>query len=104
MRDLYREVEGGADIAASQAKLRQIENEFYSVTISKQIFLSDWYAHYKFFAQTQTDWMNAELDFHVWKDMIPLSAKVVLILSALAIIGYVAYSFTAGHFIWCSGK
>lgn len=104
LRDLYREVDGGADIATSQAKLGQIENEFYSVTISKQIFLSDWYAHYKFFAQTQTEWMNAQLNFRVWKDMIPLSAKVILILSASAIVGYVAYSFAAGHFFWCGGK
>jgi len=104
LRDLYREVDGNADIAASRTKLAQIENEFYSATISKQIFLSDWYAHYKFFAQTETEWINAQLDFRVWKDMIPLSAKVVLILSALAIVGYVAYSFTAGHLLWCGDK
>lgn len=104
LRDLYREVDGNADIATSQVKLAQIESEFYSVTISRQIFLSDWYAHYKFFAQTQTDWMNAQLNFRVWKDKIPLSAKVVLILSTLAIVGYVVWSFAAGHLLWCDGQ
>lgn len=101
LRDLYREVDGNADIAASQVKLAQIEGEFYAVTISKQIFLSDWYAHYKFFAQTQTGWMNEQLSFNVWKDMIPLSAKIIVVVSVLAIIGYIAGSFLIGHPFWC---
>ena len=100
LRDLYRAVEGNADLAASQDKLAQIESEFYSVTISKQIFLSDWYAHYKFFAQTQIGWMNDQLKFKVWKDMIPLSAKTVITISALAIVGYVIGSFCVGHLLW----
>lgn len=100
LRDLYRAVEGNADLAASQAKLAQIESEFYSVTISKQIFLSDWYAHYKFFAQTQIGWMNDQLKFKVWKDMIPLSAKTLITISALAIVGYVIGIFCVGHLLW----
>lgn len=102
LRDLYREVSGNADIAASQAKLAQIESEFYAATISKQIFLSDWYAHYKFFAQTQTGWMNEQLNFSVWKDMIPLSAKIAFIALALAIAGYLVGSFVVGYPLWCN--
>lgn len=85
LRDLYREVDGGADLAASQAKLAQIEADFYGVTISKQIFLSDWYAHYKFFAQTQIDWIDEQLKFKLWKDMIPLSGKILIVFSAGAL-------------------
>ncbi|WP_447726263.1 SLATT domain-containing protein [Sphingomonas koreensis] len=87
LRDLYREVESGADVTASRAKLAQIEGEFYAVTISKQIFLSDWYAHYKFFAQSQIGWMDEQLHFQWWKDKIPLSAKVVIVAAALALVG-----------------
>lgn len=87
LRDLYREVENGADVTASRAKLTQIESEFYAVTISRQIFLSDWYAHYKFFAQSQIGWMDEQLDFQWWKDKIPLSAKVVIVAAALVLVG-----------------
>ncbi len=100
LRDLYREVDGNADIAASQAKLAQIEGEFFNVTISKQIFLSDWYAHYKFFAQTQIGWMDEQLKFEAWTDMIPISAKIIITISALVIIGYIVGSFGVGHPIW----
>lgn len=99
LRNLYREVNGNADISASQVKLAQIETEFYAVTISKQIFLSDWYAHYKFFAQTQIEWMDEQLNFSVWKDMIPLSAKIVIILLILASVGGVSSSFIFGYSI-----
>jgi SMODS and SLOG-associating 2TM effector domain 6 len=85
LRDLYREVDGGADLAASQAKLAQIEADFYGVTISKQIFLSDWYAHYKFFAQTQIDWIDEQLKFKLWKDMTPLSGKILIVFAAGAL-------------------
>lgn len=104
LRDLYREVSGDADIVVSQAKLAQIESEFCKAAISKQIFLSDWYAHYKFFAQTQIGWIDEQLSFKVWKDMIPFSAKTVIIILAIAIIGYVIGSCVAGHLLWYKVK
>lgn len=100
LRDLYREVESGADLTTSRAKLSQIESEFYSITVSKQVFLSDWYAHYKFFAQTQIDWMAEQIKFRVWRDMIPLSAKTVIVLSMLAGVVYAVGSLVAGHVLW----
>lgn len=100
LRDLYREVESGADLTTSRAKLSQIESEFYSITVSKQVFLSDWYAHYKFFAQTQIDWMDEQIKFRVWRDMIPLSAKTVIVLSMLAGVVYAVGSLVAGHVLW----
>ena len=33
--------------------------EFYAVSISKQIYASDWFAHYKFF-QMQIDWIDEQ--------------------------------------------
>lgn len=86
LRDLYRSVKAGADIAASDITFKNIEAEFYTVAISRQVFLSDWYAHYKFFAQMQTDWMDEQLHFRLWKDKIPLSAKVTIILTGIFLI------------------
>jgi hypothetical protein len=74
LRDLCRSIEGGADISHGLTELRQIENEYYNVSVSEQILLSDWYAHYKFFAQQQTDWIAKHRPF-TWRDKIPLSAR-----------------------------
>ncbi|WP_088184068.1 SLATT domain-containing protein [Sphingobium sp. Z007] len=86
LRHLYRSVQSGADVPSSQQKLSDMENEYYAVTVSKQVFLSDWYAHYKFFAQSQIDWMDEQLHFRWWKDKIPLSAKVVIVGSVVALV------------------
>jgi hypothetical protein len=97
LRNLYRSVQSGADITTSQAELAAIEADYYSVTVSKQVFLSDWYAHYKFFAQSQTDWMDEQLQFGVWKDKIPLSAKVTIVGAGLALITWLVWSVVHAH-------
>ena len=96
LRDLYRHVEGGGDIAAAESELSRIESEYYSVAVSKQIFLSDWYAHYKFFAQAQTGWIVQELNLRWWQDKIPLSAKIIAVLSVIVLIVY-AVALATGH-------
>ncbi len=85
LRDLYRAVEGGAEIEASHARLRELEKLFYEVAISKQILFSDWFAHYKFFAQQQIDWIDFQLKF-TWKDRIPLSFRVAAAVAVCATI------------------
>ena len=94
LRDLYREVSDNADITSSQLELSRIEDEFYSSAISKQIFLSDWYAHYKFFAQTQVRWINDELHLRVWHDMVPFSAKFAVIAFFVVMFAYFLGSFS----------
>jgi len=76
LRDLYRSVQGGADIVASQVALKDIENSYYSLSISNQALFSDWYAHYKFFAQQQIDWLHEQKKF-TWRDRFPLSLLLV---------------------------
>ncbi len=98
LRDLYRSVKAGADLEQSHSEFKQIEKEFYSITVSKQIFLSDWYAHYKFFAQTQTGWMDEQLKFEFWKDMIPLSAKIIIVLSVLGSMAALGLYFLKNSF------
>lgn len=95
LRDLYRSVQAGADIGLSWASLKAIESSYYSVAISNQILFSDWYAHYKFFAQQQIDWVDEQKKF-TWRDKFPLSLLLTL---ALVVIGFAVWlSFTLAEF------
>ena len=61
-------------------ELEEIESSYYSISISKQILLSDWYAHYKFFWQHQIDWVDEQKNFNFFRDKVPLSLSLTLIL------------------------
>jgi len=75
LRDLYRSVQSheNDDVDQFADQLHEIENEYYSTSISKQILFSDWYAHYKFFWQYQIDWIDEQKRFRLLRDKIPLS-------------------------------
>jgi hypothetical protein len=93
LRTLYRQVQAGANVSASQTTLRALEDAYYAAGISKQIVFSDWYAHYKFFVQLQIDWIDEQLKF-TWRDKVPLSFIVlaslaVVVLIALAVVHFV---------------
>lgn len=72
---LYLDVKASdkEDLSEYQEKLKLLESSFYSNCISRQILLSDWYAHYKFFWQHQIDWIDEQLEFRFWRDKVPLS-------------------------------
>jgi hypothetical protein len=91
LRTLYRQVQGGADVGASQTTLRTLEDAYYSTGISKQIVFSDWYAHYKFFVQMQIDWIDEQKKF-TWRDKVPLSFIVV---AGLVTVGLIALAVCA---------
>jgi len=93
LRDLYRQVQAtppDQDFSAYKAELAVLENTYYSVSISKQILFSDWYAHYKFFWQYQIDWVTEQKNFRFCRDKVPLTAW----LAVAAIIGCSVASFT----------
>lgn len=73
-------------------EIHNIETIYYSKCISKQIFFSDWYAHYKFFWQHQIDWVNEQKQFELFRDKIPLS---LLFLVVLVVLGVIIYSTNA---------
>ncbi|MDN6874485.1 SLATT domain-containing protein [Pseudomonas citronellolis] len=74
LRDLYRDVKSSPAVdQRHQDALAAIEQDYYSVSLSKQILFSDWYAHYKFFWQYQIDWVNEQKSFTLWRDKLPLS-------------------------------
>lgn len=83
LRDLYRDVQAKTDnddLSPHRASLDAIQADFWSSNQSKQILFSDWYAHYKFFWQQQIGWLDEQLKFRFWRDKVPLSLTLLLIL------------------------
>jgi hypothetical protein len=97
LRDLSRNVECGAEIDPSLAALHDIENEYYAASISEQILLSDWYAHYKFFAQQQIDWIEKHRTFTL-RDKVPLSIRLMgVVLLPCVIVGLIYFAWAKRH-------
>ena len=63
------------DLINIEREVSNIEDEFYRERFSKQVYLSDWVAHYKFFFQYQSDWVVKELDLKLFKDKIPIQKQ-----------------------------
>lgn len=68
------------DFSGIMEELREIEGRYYGCCISKQILFSDWYAHYKFFWQHQIEWVNEQKRFRLFRDKVPLSFVVFVLL------------------------
>ncbi len=92
LRDLYRSVRQGADVNDSFERLKEIEQQYYLVSISNQAFLSDAYAHYKFFGQQQYDWIDEQKNF-TWRDKIPAGFFIVIPLMVVGTIIFLLYQF-----------
>lgn len=82
LKSLYYRVQSSQsqDLTAEHTELQAIENDFYSLAITKQIFLSDWYAHIKFFWQHQIEWVDEQKKFKFLRDKVPLSAHVTVVI------------------------
>jgi hypothetical protein len=81
LRALYQLVKSqpnGTNMDQFIATHQQIQSDALQLGIPKQIFLSDWYAHYKFFWQAQTGWMDEQLHFKLIRDKLPLSLTILL--------------------------
>jgi hypothetical protein len=93
---VYREVKSmpdGADFSTLLEQVKDIRSRVLGKSVSKQIFLSDWYAHYKFFWIAQVDWVHESRPFSFWRDKIPLTGYFAIIALVAAAC---AYGF-AGH-------
>ena len=96
LRILYYEVKSlstDADLTIYLDKLKSIQNQALQIKTTKQVFLSDWYAHYKFFWQMQIDWINEARPFSFFRDKLPLSFTVIVIGMIFCIIYYLINSF-----------
>lgn len=60
---VYRNVKSGPDFdyPAVQQKVDALMKTFYQHTLSKQIFVSNCYAHYKFFLDMEKSWVEKEI-------------------------------------------
>jgi hypothetical protein len=92
LRALYYSVQSKSDsddLTNLISEYQQLESQYYSVGLSKQILFSDWYAHYKFFWQHQIEWVDEQKKFSFFRDKVPLSFYmflVVLIVMAICFI------------------
>ncbi len=92
LRALYYSVQSKSDsddLTNLISEYQQLESQYYSVGLSKQILFSDWYAHYKFFWQHQIEWVDEQKNFSFFRDKVPLSFYmflVVLIVMAICLI------------------
>src|SRR5690606_22009547 len=76
---LYRTVNSlplEADFGPYLQQTKHIRDTVLERSLSRQVFLADWYAHYKFFWQTQIDWIHEARPFSFFRDKVPLSAYV----------------------------
>ena len=91
LRDLYRTVQGhpNDDVDLYIDQLHLIEKNYYDKCISKQILFSDWYAHYKFFWQYQIDWLDEQKKFKLFRDKLPLSFMLWMVVSLAGVVVYV---------------
>ena len=86
LRVLYSEVKSQpntADLTSFINVHDQIQKDTLGLGIAKQIFLSDWYAHYKFFWQMQIDWLDEQLHFRLVRDKLPLGFTLLVVGAAV---------------------
>lgn len=80
LKDMYYKIDSAQEITkANEYTLNKLLKEYYDISITKQIILSDWYAHYKFFAQAQYEWIDEQKGF-TWKDKFPMSLRIWIII------------------------
>lgn len=94
-RDLYylAKSDTNYDYTKYESEYQNILNDFYNNTISKQVFMSQWFAHFKFFYEMQIEWIDEELHFKFFKDKIPNSLKTLATLIIISIILCTAYGY-----------
>lgn len=95
LRDLYFTVEAEtkSDYSAEKKEMDDLMAEYYSNNIAKQVYLSQWFAHFKFFYETQIDWVDKELHFKFFKDKIPNSLKSTILLIIIMLASLLAYEY-----------
>lgn len=95
LRDLYFSVQSQNknDYTNEKVMLDTIMADFYSATISKQVFLSQWFAHFKFFYEMQIDWVDEQLKFKFFKDKFPNSLKSFLFVITISLLIIVCYEY-----------
>ena len=95
LRNLYLKVKSSEnnDFEQEIADMDAIMDHYYSTVISKQVFLSQWFAHFKFFYEMQIDWVDEQLNFGFFKDKVPNSLKFILVLFFISFLILAYYEY-----------
>ncbi|MGZ7132880.1 MAG: SLATT domain-containing protein [Halobacteriota archaeon] len=91
LRSMYYEVKSlpdDADFTTYVTAHDTLYSGAFAHTVSKQIFLSDWYAHYKFFWQQEIQWIDEHKHFTLLRDKLPLTFTAVVVVVAAAAAWY----------------
>lgn len=87
LKHLMSDVSSGRkpDDQASE-ELKEIETRYNSSCASHHIMFATWFAHYKFFWEQQTQWIEEYRPFSFWRDKVPLTLWFTLIVIALLMV------------------
>ena len=90
LETLYYKVKNNADPNATfreeEDELSTLTIEFIASTNPRQILFATWYANYKFFAEKNYTWIDEQLHFRFWRDKVPATLKVLLVLALVAFV------------------
>lgn len=95
LRSLYYQVNSmpnESDFTSQLMSHQALCDRNLTISVSKQIFLSDWYAHFKFFWQQQIEWIDEQKKFRFWRDKVPLSFTASALLLAIMLV-FTAYGY-----------
>jgi uncharacterized membrane protein YbaN (DUF454 family) len=97
LRSIYSHVKSmpiDSDFSSCVVEYTRIRSAANGAGISRQIFLSDTAAHYKFFWQQQIGWIEEQIEFSFFKDKIPLTTTLTLsgiLIASLCTFGYMSF-------------
>jgi len=80
-----KHIDEESDFSELQKELSDIESRYYPACISKQVLFSNWYAHYKFYWEHQIEWVNEQLKFSFFRDKIPLSLWLIILVIVIGL-------------------
>jgi len=76
------------EVHSISEKLRDIENRYNQSCASHHIMFASWFAHYKFFWEQQIGWIDEQRKFIFFRDKIPLTFWVTLVVVAIIFLLY----------------
>lgn len=80
------------ELATLETELNGINDEFQKISIHKQVFLSNEFAHFKLFGESQSDWFVKELRLKFWKDMIPAVWRIYGVVLIIAVCAFLFFN------------
>lgn len=74
------------DFSEEEGELQEIMDAFTISTCPRQVLFATWYAYFKFFAEKDYDWIDEQLHFRFWRDKVPATLKILLIVALVVFV------------------